>query len=200
VAFAAPNRVIGSNCNKWAWMFHSEAETSPGECGCISWKAAAAERMESWAPSSSGARQIQRFSRMVMPDLDVDVLGRWYIPRTAWVEMPVPEHLMFGLTGVYPMTGLEPGKALEFPAVEPNTSTELLAVPGEQFWAIQDWLMKNSASNTQIWWLRLSGLEAPVLQLRGAVQHGNVLTTVYFFVGGRIDRDMSELGQIVGLL
>ena len=200
MAFAAPNRVMGSNLKKWGWLFHSEAETSPGECGCVSWKAAAAGHMESWASSFSGAQTIQTLSRMVMPDLDVDVLGRWYIPRMAWVDNPVPEHLMFGLTGVYPMTGLDAGKAMEFPVVEPNTSSELLAVPGDQFWAIQEWMMKHSVSNTQIWWLRLSGLEAPVLQLRGAVQHGNLLTTVYFFVGGCIDSDMSELGQIVGLL
>ena len=200
VAFAAPNVVLGSNARTWSWLFHSESETSPGECGCTSWAAAAAGRLESWGPSASGAKAVRRFSRMVAPDLDVDVLGRWYIPRTAGVEPNIPESVMFGLSGVYPMIGLEPGAAYAFPVVEANTTMELLTVPGEQFWAVQAWMMQHSVSNTQIWWLRHPDLVMPVLHLRGAVQHGNLLTTVYFFVGGLIDRDTSELGQIVGLL
>jgi hypothetical protein len=96
--------------------------------------------------------------------------------------------------------GMEVREALDFPVVEANTTLELMAVPGAQFWAVQEWMMEHSVSNTQIWWLRHPEMAAPILHLRGAVQHGNLLTTVYFFVGGLIDRDTSNLGQIVGLL
>ena len=204
ITFAPSNMVCGYKNLKLSWMFHTDAavDLEVEEPFDISYQMALIQNFDICEASAHAITISDLMRRIVYPDLDITVLGKWYVPRSTGLLKSKDPWVMFGITGIYPVNAGSEGDKLEWPAVETPDGSRLLAVPREPLAEVLQWFRDYSPGQPQIMWLDVPGYEMPMCHIRGSLESADKtrLTTVYFLLSGIMDKGDENLGRLVGFL
>ena len=204
VTFAPTNMVCGYKNLKLAWMFHTDAsvDLEIDEPFDMSYQMALIQNFDI-CDATQHAREISTLmKRIVYPDLDIEVLGKWYVPKRSGLLKSDVKWVMFGTTGAFRMDNAPEEKGLDWPVVEAPDGSRLLVANREHLSEVINWFHVNSPGQPQIMWLGIPGFDEPMCHVRGvmeSVDHTQ-MTTVYFLLSGAVDNDGTGLEKWVGLL
>ena len=204
MTFAPSNMVCGYKNRKLSWMFHTDAavDLDVEQPFDISYQMALIQNFDACDQSAHAKEISDLMRRIVYPDLDITILGQWYVPRSRGLLKAKEPWTMFGMTGIYPVDKCREGDKLDWPATAAPDGSRLLAVPTEHLAEVLRWFHDNSPGQAQIMWLDVPGYEMPMCHIRGSMESpdSKQLTTVYFLLSGLTDKGDEILGRLVGFL
>lgn len=203
ITLAPPNMICGYKNRRLSWLFHTDAtvDLEVEQPADMSYQMARMQNFDVCEATTHAEEIAGLMRRIVYPDLDITVLGKWYVPRAAGLAGMEEPYTMFGLTGIYPVNGGQEGAKREWPVVEKPDGTRLLAVPTEPLVEVLTWFREHSPGQPQILWLDIPGYAMPMCHIRGGLESPDhkTMTTVYFLLAGIIDREGGRIGESGGI-